>query len=118
MNISITAHNTELTPALKDYVEKRLGGLAKFTAGDPTVAVEIGMTTSHHRQGDIFEAKVNVVTPLGKQYHAVSQKPDLYEAIDDVRAEIIRELTSAKDKKVTLFKRGAQKVKSILKGFR
>lgn len=118
MNISITAQNTELTPALKDYVEKRMSGLGKYTSGDPVVVVEIGKTTAHHRQGDIFEAKVNVTTPLGKKYYAVTQKPDMYEAIDDVRTEIIRELSSAKDKKATLFKRGAQKVKSMLRGFR
>src|SRR5688572_17818021 len=107
MSISITALNIELTPALKEYVEKRLGGFAKYTSGDPTVVVDIGKTTAHHRQGDIFEAKVHVTTPLGKQYYAVSQKADLYEAVDDVRAEMIRELSSAKDKNTTLFRRGA-----------
>ena len=118
MDISITAQNIELTPALRDYVEKRLGGFAKFTAGAPVVVVEIGMTTAHHKQGDIFEAKVNVTTPLGKKYYALSQKPDLYEAIDDIRSEMIRELSSAKDKHATLFRRGAQTIKDILKGFR
>lgn len=118
MSISITAQNTELTPALKDYVEKRLSGLSKYTSSDPVVVVEIGMTSSHHRQGNIFEAKVHVTTPLGKVYHAVSQKTDMYEAIDDVRTEIVRELSSAKDKKTTLFRRGAQKIKGMLRGFR
>lgn len=118
MNTSITAHNIELTPALKEYVEKRLGGFAKYTSGTPIVAVEIGMTTNHHRQGDIFEAKVNLETPLGKKFYAVSQKADLYEAIDDVRVEMIRSLSSAKDKDITLFRRGAQKIKDMLKGFR
>ncbi len=35
-----------------------------------------------------FRAEVNVITALGKQYRAVSEKTDLYEAIDDVRTEI------------------------------
>ena len=118
MNISITAQNMELTPALKDYVEKRLGGLSKFTSGEPTVVVDIGKTTEHHHKGEIFEAKVSATTPLGKTYHAVSHKSDMYEAIDDVRAEIVRELTSAKDKKTTLFRRGAQKIKNLLRGSR
>lgn len=118
MDISITAQNIELTLALKDYAEKRLGGFAKYTGGVPVVSVEIGKTTAHHKQGDIFEAKVSVTTPLGKKYYAVSQKPDLYEAIDDVRTEMIRELSSAKDKHTTLFRRGAHKIKNMLKGFR
>lgn len=118
MNITISALNIDLSPALKDYIEKRLSGLSKFTSGEPTVTVEIGKTTSHHRQGDIFEAKVKVITPLGKQYLATSQKSDMYEAIDDVRSEIVRELSSAKDKNATLFRRGAQKIKNIIRGFR
>lgn len=117
MSISITVHNTELTPALRDYVEKRFAALSKFTAGEPVVVVELSVTTAHHRQGDIFEAKVEVTTPLGKKHVAITEKADMYAAIDDVRDEIIRSLTSAKDKKETLFKRGAQKVKNIIKGF-
>jgi ribosome-associated translation inhibitor RaiA len=76
------------------------------------------MTSSHHKSGDIFSAEVSVTTPLGKQYFAASQKSDLYEAIDDVRSEITRELSSAKGKKETMFRRGAQRVKDLLKGFR
>jgi putative sigma-54 modulation protein len=118
MNISITAHSIEITPALREYVEKRFSGLAKFTGSEPTVTIDLDKTTEHHHKGEIFEAKAHVTTPLGKQYHADSAKTDMYEAIDDVRTEIVRLLTSGKDKKATLFKRGAQKVKSILKGFR
>ena len=118
MSISIKSTNMELTPALKDYTEKRLGSISKFTGGSATVTTEIGKTSEHHKSGDIFRAEVNVITPLGKQYRAVSEKADLYEAIDDVRTEIIRELSSAKDKNTTLFKRGAQKIKNLLKGLR
>lgn len=118
MNISIKATNIELTPALKDYAEKRMKGIVKFTDGDADIIVDIGKTTAHHKGGEVFEASAHVTTPLGKQYHAASQKGDLYEAIDDVRSEIVRELTSAKGKRDSLFKRGARRVKNILKGFR
>lgn len=118
MNISINAHSIELTAPLKEYVEKRLGGLGKYTGSDPMVIIDLLKTTSHHRQGEIFEAKAVVTTPLGKVHHAASQKVDLYEAIDDIRSELVRELSSAKDKKTTLFRRGAQRVKNLLKGFR
>ena len=118
MNISIKSTNIELTPALRDYSEKRLAAITKYTGGDATATVEIGKTTDHHKQGEIFRAEVNVLTPLGKQYRAVSEKTDLYEAIDDVRAEIVRELSSAKGKRLTLFKRGAQQIKNMMRGFR
>ena len=118
MNINITSRNIELTPTLRDYVEKRLGSISKFVHGEPSINVEIGKTTEHHKQGDIFQAEVNVITPLGKQYRAVSEKSDIYEAIDDIRNEIVRELTHDKEKKMTLFRRGAQKIKNLIKGLR
>lgn len=118
MNISIKSTNIELTPALKDYTEKRISGIAKFTGEDVVAMVEIGKTTAHHNHGDVFKAEVNLTTSLGKQFRAVSEKPDLYEAIDDVRSEIVREISSAKGKKEALWKRGARKVKNMMKGFR
>lgn len=118
MNITIKATNIELTPALKDYAEKRLKSIVKFTEGDATIVVELGKTSGHHKQGDIFQASVNVTTPLGKKYHAVSAKADMYESIDDIRSEIVREITSAKGKRDTLFLRGARKIKKLLRGLR
>jgi ribosomal subunit interface protein len=118
MNISIKTTNIELTPALKDYTEKRISGITKFTGEDVVASVEIGKSTAHHKGGDIFLAEVNVTTSLGKQFRAVSEKSDLYEAIDDVRADLIRVLSSSKGKKDALWKRGARKIKSLLKGFR
>jgi len=116
MNISIKASQIELTPALKDYTEKRLGAITKYVGTDVQIMAEIGKTTDHHKNGDIFRAEANVTTSLGKQYRAVSEKSDLYEAIDDVRSELIREITSAKGKKEALWRRGAQRIKNILKG--
>jgi ribosomal subunit interface protein len=118
MSISISIKTTliELTPALADYTEKRLATIAKHTESIPIIAVEIGKTTMHHRNGDVFRAEVNVTTALGKQYRAVSEKLDLYEAIDDARAEIIRQLKEGKSKTQTLFRRGAKKLKNLVQG--
>lgn len=117
MTISIKATNMELTEALKDYAEKRLSSIAKYGA-IASVDAELGKSTNHHRNGDIFIANVNVTTSLGKLYRAETEKSDLYEAIDVVRDELVRELKSAKGKEHSLFKRGAQRVKNMLKGFR
>lgn len=118
MNIAIKSTNIELTEALQDYTEKRLSGIAKFAGGEAMVRVEIGKTTGHHKHGDVFVAEVNVTTALGRQYRAVSEKNDLYEAIDDVRGEIINTLSGDKDRSQTLFRRGAAKIKNMLKGFK
>lgn len=119
MNISIKTTNIELTPALRDYTEKRISGLNKFSNEEITAAVEIGKTSNHHKNSeDLYRAEVNINTSLGKQFRAVSEKSDLYEAIDDVREQMSRELSSAKGKKDALWKKGARKIKSIMRGFR
>ncbi|MEO5646069.1 MAG: ribosome-associated translation inhibitor RaiA [Candidatus Paceibacterota bacterium] len=116
MSISIKSTLIELTPALTDYTEKRLSSITKYTEGDCIIAVEIGKTTMHHKNGDVYKAEVNVTTPLGKQYNASSEKTDLYEAIDDVRTEIIREIKGGKARSQTLFRRGAATLKRLVKG--
>lgn len=117
MTITIKATNIELTPALRDYAEKRLAGLEKYGPLN-LVEVELGKTTNHHRSGEIFRAEVMVTTALGKIHRADTERTDLYEAIDVLRDESMRVLRSAKGRDTSLFRRGAQKIKRILKGVR
>jgi ribosomal subunit interface protein len=116
MSISIKSTLIELTPALSDYTEKRLSTITKYTEGECLIAVEIGKTTMHHRNGEVYRAEVNVTTPLGRKYYATSEKADLYEAIDDVRNEIVREIKGGKSRSQTLFRRGALTLKRLVKG--
>lgn len=118
MNIQIQGTNIDLTEALRDYVEKRVASLERFISpGDESVKceVEIGKTTHHHKQGDYFRAEIKMHV-AGKNIYTVSEKDDLYAAIDEVRDEMASALTTHKDKKKTLFRRGAARVKNIIKG--
>lgn len=114
----IKATNTTLTPAIMDYVEAKLskGALGKFSGHSKIldVNVDIGKTTEHHTHGEIFRAEINVQVK-GKVLRAVSDKEDLYSAIDDVRDEIIEVLRDSKEKKDTLWKRGARSIKKMLR---
>lgn len=108
----------ELTGAIKEYVEKRLGTLEKFIRGkegSSQMNVEVGKTTNHHKNGDVYKAEVNL-DANGKHFYAVSEKEDLYSAVDDVKNEIERQLIETKDRADTLFRRGARSVKKMLKG--
>ena len=117
MNINIKATNMELTGAISDYVNKRLLGVEKFVKeGDKVIVqVEVGKTTNHHKRGDVYRAEFNIEIS-GTKYYTFSEKEDLYEAIDDAKGEVVRQITSNKDRKQTLFKRGASSVKKMLKG--
>ena len=117
MNINIKATNMELTDAISEYVNNRLAGIQKFIKeGEKVVTyAEVGKTTNHHKNGDIFRAEFKIETS-GNEFYAFSEKDDLYQAIDDAKGEIVRQIKTKKDRKQTLFKRGASSVKKMLKG--
>jgi ribosomal subunit interface protein len=117
MNTNIKATNMELTSAISDYVNKRLSAIEKFTKDEEEMVayVEVGKTTNHHKQGEVYRAEFNVEM-CGDKFYSFSEKEDLYSAIDDVKDEIVRQIKTNKDRKQTLFKRGATSVKKMLKG--
>jgi putative sigma-54 modulation protein len=118
MNNNIQAVGIELTPAIREYVLKRIESFEKFIPQhDESVKCEceVGKTTHHHKQGDFFRAEIKLHI-AGKDFYAVSEKDDLYAAIDEVRDEIVQALTTHKDKKITLFRKGAARVKDMIKG--
>lgn len=118
MKINTKATGITLTPSIVDYIEKRVKTFEKFLAGveDILVNVEVGKTTKHHKSGDVFRAEVQVVAN-GKTYYAVAETEDLYAAIDEVKDQVTRELTSKRKKTSDLFRRGGAKVKDLLRGF-
>ena len=117
MNINIKATNIELTSSVNDYVNKRLSSIEKFVkeGEDIAIYVEVGKTTNHHKQGDVFRAEISIEIS-GNKFYTFSEKEDLYVAIDDAKEEIIRQIKNNKDRKQTLFKRGSTSVKKMLKG--
>ena len=120
MNIKIKSTNFDITPAIEEYVHRKISSLEKFLGVKENILceVEIGRTTRHHKSGDIFRAEVNIIEPGNKQVYAVAEEADLYSAIDIVRDEAEREITTRKDKRNTLFRRGGAKIKSLLKRIR
>lgn len=118
MKSKIQATNIELTEAIANYVDKKFSAFDKFVDPSDESAIcdiEVGKTTDHHRSGDIFRAEVNLHI-AGKDLYAAAKKDDLYAAIDEVKDEMVRLLKSHKGKEITLARRGAAKIKSMLRG--
>jgi len=125
MKINLKATNFELTPAIREYVEEKIGGLEKFIHGpDPGLPagrqavqawVEIGLTTRHHQKGDIYRAEIQIRLPrVENGIRTESEQEDLYAAIDDARNEMKLELLKVKGKKRSLALRGARLFKKIV----
>jgi len=108
-----------LTPAISQYIDEKMASIEKFInendAKNAQVQIEVGKTTRHHQSGDIFRAELNISLG-GKHLRAVSEQATLYAALDDARDEMVREITSYKGKQRTLFRRGATRVKNIIRG--
>lgn len=118
MRLNIKATNIELTTAIRDYVEEKIGfGLERLLDSSDTSVltdVEVGKTTRHHQKGDIFRAEVNLHM-AGVNLRAEAEAEDLYSAIDLVQDEISREITSRRQKQVALFRRGARAFKETVR---
>lgn len=118
MKIKITTTNIELTSAIESYVDEKIKSIEKFAlpheSEEPIVEVEIGKTTNHHASGDVFRAEANLRV-RGKHFRVTSEKDDLYAAIDEMRDELMRVLSSHKDKTRTLFRKGAAAIKDMLR---
>jgi len=117
MKKDIKATNIEMTEAIRNYVNERIDYLDKLIRNDDEsvyAQVEIEKTTSGQSKGDVFRAEINLHL-AGKNLRAEKTSADLYASIDAIKDEMTRELTSHKDKQETMFRRGARKLKNMLK---
>jgi len=121
MQINLQGKNMELTEAIKDYVSKRITNLEKLLSnletkkGEARVNFEVIKTTNHHKAGEIFHASCTI-NIAGEKFYGESDHEDLYSAIDEVKERLFNEIGKKKDRRQTLFKRGASSVKKMLKG--
>jgi putative sigma-54 modulation protein len=121
MKINLQGKNIELTDAIKDYVLKRVTNLEKLLStleakgGEALVNFEVGKSTRHHKSGVVFHSDC-LININGKEFYSSSDEEDLYQAIDTVKENLFNEIDKNKDRRQTLYKRGAMSVKKMMKG--
>ena len=96
MKITIKGTKIELTEAIKDAVNEKIGGLSKFYDNILEANVEVGKTSNHHQKGEVFFCEANLRVP-GKLLRAREQKNDLYVAINQVKEVLQREIKQYKE---------------------
>lgn len=111
-----------LTPALKTFVEQKIGSLDKFIShpdGGIQCWVEIGLTTKGQKSGDIYRAEIQISVPhIEKAVRTETRHTDLYTAIESAKDLMKMELQKTKDKKISLARSGARIIKNALRFFR
>ena len=121
MKINLKAVNVELTPAMRDYIEKRVTNLGKLVAklekkgSEARVYFEVAKVTNHHKAGFVFRAHCTIEL-AGTTFDMSATDERLEAAIDEVKDNLFREISKTKDRNIALYRRGAAKIKNILKG--
>ncbi|MCE9628826.1 MAG: ribosome-associated translation inhibitor RaiA [Candidatus Vogelbacteria bacterium] len=121
MRLNIKATGMELTGALRQYVENKVGYLEKFVNPNDASAiaeVEISKVSNHHKSGDIFRAEINLTRAGTKLVREEVTDEDMYAAIDMVKDALIETLSSEANKKITLFRKGGRAIKNLIKGWK
>ena len=121
MKINLQGKNMELTPAIRDYVIKRVTNLEKLlknieeNGGEVSAKFEVSKSTNHHKAGYVFHSDC-LINIKGDEFYSSADEEDLYASIDAVKESLYREINKNKDRKKALFKRGALKIKEMIKG--
>lgn len=115
MNIKVKSGEIEITEAIRDYAEKKIGeALEKFNKRNLSAEVELGKTTNHHQHGDIYKTSV-IVNGSDKNIFVDAIKDDLYASIDGAKERLENRLAGEKDKKKTVSHKLALKFKNLFK---
>ncbi len=104
MNLQIKATNLDLTPAIRVYLEDKIGSLDKFikrfeAQGEVKAEIEIARTTKHHKKGPVFYAEVNLHLPK-ETLRAEYSDRDVRAAIDKVKDKLKHEIERYRDAQI------------------
>lgn len=104
MLIETHGQQMDVTPALRDYVETKLGRLSKLYDPPLQVRTQLSVDKLDHRA----EATVSVA---GKTLHADARAEDMYAAIDLLADKLDRMLVKEKKKMIDQHRRGGSAVR-------
>jgi ribosomal subunit interface protein len=118
MQLHVTMSQLKLAPELetdvREYLDKRLGSLARFfkrleTDSEIQIYVELSRPVKHHEHGKIYYAEVTMQLP-GRTLRAEAYAETVTSSIDQVKDTLKHELAKYKG---TRFLRNVRKNKKL-----
>jgi putative sigma-54 modulation protein len=91
MNLHLTGHHLEVTPALREYIETKLAKLSNHFDH----MIDVKVTLSVEKLVQKIEATIHVP---GADLHAESGDADMYSAIDLLADKLDRQVLKHKEK--------------------
>ncbi len=92
MNLNLTGHRLEITPAIRDYVMAKLDRVTRHF--DDVIDVNVVMSVDKLRH----QVEVNLHT-RGKDIHVEAVEADMYAAIDALADKLDRQVLKHKEKR-------------------
>lgn len=114
--INIKATNFEQTKCIEEILEKRLKTLEKLLPDSETMLVcEVELEKLAGQQtGRIFRAEINLQIG-GTLLRAEATEVKMEDAVEEAKNDLKRELVHVQGKKQSLFRRGAKRIKDMLR---
>lgn len=91
MQINITGHGVEITPALREYTTEKLDRLKKRSSDISNIHVILDVAKAHQ----VAKATIHMA---GTEIHAHSESADLYSAIDLMADKLNHQIIKHKEK--------------------
>jgi putative sigma-54 modulation protein len=96
MNLTISGHHLDVTPALRNYVTSKLDKITRHF--DQVVDVRVLLTIDNLKEKDLRQRAECNIHVKGKDLFAESAHADLYAALDDLVDKMDRQVLRHKDK--------------------
>jgi putative sigma-54 modulation protein len=104
MNITVSGRNVDVTPALKQYAEEKIGKFEKYLQKITEVTVTFSIQKHFHKVDVLIHANGTVL-----QAEGVTE--ELYASIDEAATKLVKQIRKHKDKITSRRKSDAGKSK-------
>ena len=104
MNLSIHGRNVEITPFIREYVEKKIGRLDRYlpSLGEAKVDIRAQQTRNHDQR---FVVQVTLYDTRGTILRGEEQATEIFPAVDTVVDKMHRQIVRFKGKQKDRFHR-------------
>ena len=96
MNLTISGHHLDVTPALKDHVTTKLDRVTRHF--DQVVDMKVLLTLDNSKEKEKRQRAECTIRVKGNDIHAECANEDLYAAIDELVDKLDRQINKHKEK--------------------
>jgi ribosomal subunit interface protein len=115
--ITFKFSDTPVVYQLQELVTQKFQSLEHYVAGKSDVRCEVEFKkVAPHHNGEVYRTEVNLWID-GVMYRAEATEDSFDKSIDAVRSDLDSELNRARGKRLSLLRRGARKIKSLVRGY-